>query len=108
MKDYTYQESKITNDFVKTIFKVFRQVRYGLNNVTKKDIDPDLARVRWELLSWQLLPGTDLTLLSNLSIYPLIPGYLDDDDDDNLLPVPAGDITNNIIRIIDDPDFSLT
>jgi hypothetical protein len=71
MKDYTLQENKITADFLSVVFKYFRKVRYGIQAITTKDINYDLALVRYELLQWQLLPGTNKTLFADPAIYPL-------------------------------------
>jgi hypothetical protein len=71
MKDYTLQENKITCDFEKVIFKSFRKVRFGITSIISSDIEYNLALVRKELLLWQLLPGTNRTLFSDRSVYPI-------------------------------------
>ena len=106
MTDYTFKQNRITADFTKAVMKRFKKMRYGISEA--KGPDYDLATLRYELLKWQLLPGTDRTLFSDATIYPVDPLEVISSASSIAAPAGSGAAVSypTIIEIVDDiPDF---
>jgi hypothetical protein len=60
MKNYLTQKDKYIADFSDSIMRKYRNLKYGISSC-HKDIDADLAAMRFEIVQWQSSPDFSTT-----------------------------------------------
>lgn len=92
MKNYLKQKDKYIDDYADSMMRKYRNLKYGISSC-HKDIDADLAAMRYEIVQWQSSPDFSTTSECKTDSKSWLPINLGGDGCDELCNVTI--INNN-------------